>query len=151
MGPTINKFVDGAIQAVTKLINFVISGIEYMINTLIIDAINSLIAAVNNIPLVNIPEIPRVQIQKFVPKLAKGGIINQPGRGIPIGYGQAIGGENKAEGVIPLTDSQQMQLLGEAIGRYVTINANITNTMNGRVISRELQKVNNTNDFAFNR
>lgn len=151
LGPTINKFVDGAIQAVTKLINFVISGIEYMINTLIIDAINSLIAAVNNIPLVNIPEIPRVQIQKFVPKLAKGGIINQPGRGIPIGYGQAIGGENKAEGVIPLTDSQQMQLLGEAIGRYVTINANITNTMNGRVISRELQKVNNTNDFAFNR
>ena len=33
----------------------------------------------------------------------------------------------------------------------VNINANITNTMNGRVISRELQKVNNTNDFAFNR
>ena len=87
----------------------------------------------------------------LIPKLAKGGIINQPGRGVPIGYGQAIGGENRAEGVIPLTDSQQMQLLGEAIGRYVTINANITNTMNGRVISRELQKVNNTNDFAFNR
>lgn len=86
-----------------------------------------------------------------LPKLAKGGIINQPGRGVPIGYGQAIGGENRAEGVIPLTDSQQMQLLGEAIGRYVTINANITNTMNGRVISRELQKVNNANDFAFNR
>ena len=90
-------------------------------------------------------KIPRI------PKLAKGGIINQPGRGVPIGYGQAIGGENRAEGVIPLTDSQQMQLLGEAIGRYVTINANITNTMNGRVISRELQKVNNANDFAFNR
>lgn len=86
-----------------------------------------------------------------IPKLAKGGIINQPGKGVPVGYGQAIGGENRAEGVIPLTDSQQMQLLGEAIGRYVTINANITNTMNGRVISRELQKVNNANDFAFNR
>ena len=90
-------------------------------------------------------KIPRI------PKLAKGGIINQPGKGVPVGYGQAIGGENRAEGVIPLTDSQQMQILGEAIGRYVTINANITNTMNGRVISRELQKVNNTNDFAFNR
>ena len=77
--------------------------------------------------------------------------VRDNGRGVPIGYGQAIGGENKMEGVIPLTDSQQMQLLGEAIGRYVTINANITNTMNGRIISRELQKVNNTNDFAFNR
>ena len=84
-----------------------------------------------------------------VPKLASGGIINRPSRGVPIG--QAIGGEHGMEGVIPLTDSQQMELLGEAIGRYITINANITNTMNGRVISRELQKVQNDSDFAFNR
>lgn len=84
-----------------------------------------------------------------VPRLASGGIINNPGRGVPLG--SAIGGERGAEGVIPLTDSQQMMLLGEAIGRYITINANITNTMNGRVISRELQKVQNENNFAFNR
>jgi hypothetical protein len=84
-----------------------------------------------------------------LPKLAPGGIINQPGRGVPLG--QAIGGERGAEGVIPLTDSQQMALLGEAIGRYITVNANITNTMNGRIISRELQKVQNDSDFAFNR
>lgn len=85
----------------------------------------------------------------IVPRLASGGIINQPGRGVPLT--SAIGGERGAEGVIPLTDSQQMALLGEAIGRYITINANITNTMNGRVISRELQKLNNESDFAFNR
>lgn len=86
-------------------------------------------------------------LRKF--KFAKGGIINMPGKGVPIS--QAIGGERGQEGIVPLTDSQQMQLLGEAIGRYVTINANITNTMNGRVISRELQKVNNADDFAFNK
>lgn len=85
----------------------------------------------------------------YPPRLASGGVINQPGRGIPIG--SAIGGERGAEGVIPLTDSQQMALLGEAIGRYITINANITNTMNGRVISKELQKINAENDFAYNR
>ena len=84
-----------------------------------------------------------------VPKLASGGIINQPGRGVPIG--SAIGGERGAEGVIPLTDSQQMELLGEAIGKYITINANIVNTMNGRVISRELQRVQNDSNFAYNR
>lgn len=84
-----------------------------------------------------------------LPKLAPGGIINQPGRGVPIA--SAIGGERGAEGVIPLTDSQQMALLGEAIGRYITVTANITNTMNGRVISKELQKVQNESDFAFNR
>ena len=50
-----------------------------------------------------------------------------------------------------MTDSQQMAMLGETIGKYITINASITNTMNGRVISRELQRVQNENDFAFNR
>lgn len=88
-------------------------------------------------------------IHHSLPKLAPGGIINQPGRGVPLG--SAIGGERGAEGVIPLTDSQQMALLGEAIGRYITVNANIINTMNGRIISRELQKVQNESDFAFNR
>ena len=84
-----------------------------------------------------------------LPFLASGGIVNMPGRGVPIG--SAISGERGAEGVIPLTDSQQMALLGEAIGKYITINANITNTMNGRVISRELQKVQNETNFAMNR
>lgn len=87
--------------------------------------------------------------QENVPKLAVGGIVNVPGRGVPIGG--AIAGEAGAEGVIPLTDSQAMETLGQAIGKYITINANITNTMNGRVISRELQKVNSSSDFAFNR
>lgn len=44
-----------------------------------------------------------------------------------------------------------METLGEAIGRYVTINANIVNKMNGRILSRETQKVQNDSDFAYNR
>ena len=90
-----------------------------------------------------------VYYPSMLPKLAVGGVINQPGRGIPLG--SAIGGEYGAEGVVPLTDSQQMALLGEAIGRYITINAQMNNYMNGRLISRELQKVQNQNDFAYNR
>ena len=66
-------------------------------------------------------------------------------------YDRIYGGYCYGEGVIPLTDSQQMALLGEAIGRYITVNANIINTMNGRIISRELQKVQNESDFAYNR
>lgn len=84
-----------------------------------------------------------------LPKLASGGIINQPGRGVPLG--SAIGGERGAEGVIPLTDSQQMDLLGEAIARHMVVNLTNINQMNGRVISRELQKIQNESDFAFNR
>ena len=86
--------------------------------------------------------------QENIPKLATGGIVNNPGRGVPIG--RAIAGEAGAEGVIPLTDSQAMETLGEAIGRYITINANITNSMNGRVISRQLKKIQANKDFAYN-
>ena len=83
-----------------------------------------------------------------LPRLAVGGIINQPGRGIP--YHGAVIGERGAEAVVPLTDSQQMELLGQTIGRYITINANIPVNMNGRTISRELKQVQSEQEFACN-
>ena len=64
--------------------------------------------------------------------------------------GGAIAGESGREGVIPLTDTQAMAELGREIGRWITVNANITNTMNGRVISRELKQIQNEQDFAYN-
>lgn len=84
----------------------------------------------------------------MLPRLASGGIVNMPGRGAA--YGGAVIGERGAEAVVPLTDSQQMELLGATIGKYITINANIVNTMNGRVISRELKQIQNEQDFAYN-
>ena len=61
--------------------------------------------------------MPGVKIDKLspltFPRIGKGGIINLPNRGVNIGG--TICGELGAEGVIPLTDSQQMALLGEAI------------------------------------
>lgn len=151
LGPAINNFVDNAIKAVTKLINFMVSGIEYLVNTLVIDGVNAIIKGINKIGKYvgfTIPVIADFKMRKFVPKLAVGGIVNMPGKGVPVGG--AIAGEVSKEGVIPLTDSQAMQELGQTIGRYITINANITNTMNGRVISRELQKINMNNSFATN-
>lgn len=82
----------------------------------------------------------------YPPKLAVGGIINQPGRGVPL----AMGGERGAEGVIPLTDAQQMQRLGEAIGKYIKINVDNKFAVNGRVVSRELKQIENEENFAFN-
>ena len=122
---------------------------------LIIDGINFLIRQMNKVSF-DVPDwVPVIGGQKWgfnirpLTRLAVGGIVNMPSRGVPVG--SAIVGESGAEGVIPLTDSQAMETLGQAIGKYITINANITNTMNGRVISRELQKINNDSDFAFNR
>lgn len=103
LGPAINSFVDGVIRAVTRLINFVISGVEYLINTLIINAMNNLISTVNKIPLVNVPKIKKVKIDRFIPKLAKGGIVNNPGKGINMG--SYIAGERGAEAILPLKNS----------------------------------------------
>lgn len=85
-------------------------------------------------------------LKKF--KFAKGGIINMPGRGVPLL--NSVGGERGQEGIVPLTDSQQMELLGRSIGKYITLNATIITEMNGRVIGRELKKVDTDNDFATN-
>lgn len=127
-------------KAFKGVVNGVLGAIETILNTPI-RAINGLIKVINKVPGINLGKLDTFDL----PRLAKGGIINQPGRGV------AIGGEAGPEAVLPLTDSQQMALLGEAIGRYITITANITNSMNGRVISREIQRINAEQDFAYNR
>lgn len=127
-----------------SIINSVLSAVESFLNTPI-NAINSFIDQVNNIPGVSISHMGNVSLGR----LAVGGIVNMPNKGTMVG-GRAIAGESGAEGVIPLTDTQAMETLGEAIGRYITINATIENRMNGRVISRELKEVRSNQDFAFN-
>lgn len=141
IGTKVGDAIGGAFKAV---VNGVLKAIENILN-FPINSINKLINVINKVPGINIGNLPTFNL----PRLAVGGIVNMPSRGVPVGG--AITGEAGAEGVIPLTNSQAMEILGQAIGKYVTINANITNTMNGRVISRELQKVNSSSDFAFNR
>lgn len=85
----------------------------------------------------------------LLPKLAVGGIINNPGMGVP--YHGAIIGERGAEAVVPLTDSQQMALLGETIGRYVNIELTSILEADGRTLARVVNKANSENDFLMNR
>ena len=137
----------------------------------IIDAINVLIDGLNKIKIpgtkigVNLKRLDRIGEHKYtgggfrakggifypskLPKLAVGGIINQPGRGVP--YNGAYIGERGAEAVVPLTDSQQMALLGETIGRYVNISATIPVYVGNRKVAREVRKIQANEDFAFNR
>ena len=141
IGTKVGDAIGGAFKTV---INGILKAIETILNKPI-NAINNLLDVINAVPGINLGKLNTFNL----PRLAVGGIVNMPSRGVPIGG--AIAGEAGAEGVIPLTNSQAMETLGQAIGKYVTINANITNTMNGRVISRELQKVNSSSDFAFNK
>ena len=84
------------------------------------------------------------------PKLAMGGIINRVGRGVPLASGGAIAGERGHEAVVPLTDSQQMALLGEAIGRYVNIRATVPIYVGNRQIAREVRRINAEDEFGYN-
>ena len=123
---------------------------------LIISGLNTLIRGANRIKF-NVPDwVPGIGGKQFgfnipqIPKLAKGTILNAPGRGVPVAGGTALAGEAGREAYLPLSDTQLLEELGSTIGKYITINANITNTMNGRVISRQLQQIKNDREFAYN-
>ncbi len=138
LGPAIDTFVDGVIDAVTKLINFLISGIEYMVN-LVVGGINKIIDGVNAVGDYvgfTIDRVPAFELPRFVPKLAKGGIIAKPT--------QAILGEAGREAVIPLENNTEwMDMLAEKLNGA---NNNITIRFTGstaqlvRMLKPELEK-----------
>lgn len=75
LGPAVNNFIDNTIKGVTKLINFMISGIEYLVNTLVINGVNKIIKAINSVSKyvgITIPTVPEMSIPRFVPKLDVG-------------------------------------------------------------------------------
>lgn len=145
---------EGIVETFKTIVNAIIGGINLIIGTPF-RKINSLLNSIRDLSFLGIAPFTWIPYNVLpipqIPKLAKGGIINQPGRGIPVGYGQAIVGERGQEGVLPLTDSQQMALLGEAIGKYVRIDNVIDVNMDSRRINRILQSSNNRVAFAGNR
>ena len=147
--------VEGVSEVFKTMVNAIITGINTVI-AIPFKTINGLLNTIRNanIPVINVKPFKGLWDQDplpipEIPRLAKGGILNNPGRGVYTG--SAIAGEAGREFYMPLQDEQMLNLIGEAIGKYITINANITNTMNGRVISRQLQKINNSVSFAGNR
>ena len=142
IGTKVGNAVSGAFKAV---VNAVLRTIENILNSPI-RAVNSLINVINAIPGINIGRLPTFNL----PRLAKGTILNAPGRGVPVAGGTALAGEAGREAYLPLSDTQLLEELGSTIGKYITINANIPVSMNGRVISRQLQQIRNDREFAYN-
>lgn len=153
LGPAIENFTNSAINSATRLINFLISGIEYLVNTLIVGGVNKIILAVNSLSKyvgITIPTVSEQYIPRFTPRLATGALINNPGKGVPVAGGRAIAGEAGMEGILPLTDSQAMAELGKEIGKWIIVNLQNITKLDGRVISRQIQKINNEKSFARN-
>ena len=141
-----SKIGDTVSVAFKTVINSALSLVEKILNVPI-KAINGLLDVINAVPGINIPKINTITL----PRLKVGGIINLPGKGVPIGGGRAIGGESGAEGVIPLTDSQAMEQLGASIGKYITINLTNNTNLDGRLIQRQQSQITANKNFATNR
>ena len=146
---------EGLKQVVAGVFNSLWSIVKYPLN-MIISGLNTLIRGANRIKF-DIPSwVPGIGGKQFgfnipeIPKLAKGTILNNPGHGVPVAGGKALAGEAGREAYLPLSDTQLLEELGSTIGKYITINANIVNNMNGRTISRQLQRIQNDSNFAYN-
>lgn len=138
------KVGDAISKAFKKVINDVIAGVEKILNSPI-KAINKLIDAVNELPGVKLSKLETFKL----PRLAKGTILNNPGRGVPIGG--AIAGESGREAVLPLSDARLLEELGSTIGRYITINLTNVTELDGTTIARKMKNLTNNDNFLRNR
>ena len=124
---------------------------------LIIAGLNTLIDGANKIKF-DVPDwVPGMGGKKFgfniprIPRLAKGTILNAPGRGVPVAGGKALAGEAGREAYLPLSNTQLLEELGSTIGKYINLNATIPIYVGNRQIAREIKRINAESDFAFNR
>jgi hypothetical protein len=99
MAVAVGKGVGGLIVGALKgVVNVVLSAIENILNKPI-NTINTLIGVINSLPGVRIDKLPTFRL----PRLARGGIVNNPGPGVMMG--NYIAGERGAEAVLPIENS----------------------------------------------
>lgn len=82
--------------------------------------------------------------------LAKGGIYNNPGKGVSMSNVVVGEATNGAEGVVPLNNEQSMDLIGQSIAKHVVINLTSTTLLDNKVISRQQSKITDATNFATN-
>ena len=147
---------EGLKQVVAGVFNSLWSIVKYPLN-MIISGLNTLIRGANRIKF-DVPSwVPGIGGKQFgfnipqIPKLAKGTILNAPGRGVPVAGGTALAGEAGREAYLPLSDTQLLEELGSTIGKYINLNATIPIYVGNRQIAREIKRINAESDFAFNR
>lgn len=85
-------------KAFRGVVNGVLSAIEFILNNPI-RSINLLIGAINKLPGIRLSKLQTFRL----PRLARGGIVNNPGPGVMMG--NYVAGERGAEAILPLKNS----------------------------------------------
>lgn len=136
VGTTVVNFVSGLFKSV---INGVLAGIEWAINGFI-KMLNGAIGLINKIPGVDIKKVELLSI----PRLARGGIVNNPGRGVPV-----IAGEAGTEAVLPLErNTEWMDILAEKINSSGQLTIPII--LSGKKIAEYVVDLQKKKAFAMN-
>ena len=144
------KIFDGIKEGIASTFKTIVNGLIDGINKIIrvpFNSINSMLNTIRSIKIVGLK--PFESLWGYnplsvpqIPKLALGGIVNRPGRGIP-----AIVGEAGAEAVLPLENNTEwMDMLAEKIGGNVTIPI----YMDGKKIATYVVDVQKKKAFAMN-
>ena len=129
------------------MVNRIITGL----NTTIAKPFNSINSILNRIRSISVLDIkPFSGLWSYnplsvpqIPKLALGGIVNRPGRGVP-----AIIGEAGAEAVLPLENNTEwMDILADKIGGGTVT---IPITLDGRKIATYVVDIQKKKAFAMN-
>ena len=132
---TFKTIVNGLITGINKVITTPFNKINNMLNTIR----STTVLGIQ--PFINLWGYNPLTIPQ-IPKLAVGGIVNRPGRGVP-----AIIGEAGAEAVLPLENNTEwMDILAEKIGGNVTIPI----TLDGKRIATYVVDIQKKKAFAVN-
>lgn len=125
----------------TKLKDGITSGIQKILNGLV-NMVNKVIKVLNKLPNIEIPLIT-------APKLARGGIVNNPGRGVT-----ATVGEAGTEAILPLENNTGwMDLLAERIANRINANGEVLQTiitLDGETIAKKISQVNGRRNIRMN-
>lgn len=143
-GKIFDGIKDGIVTAFKTVVNAIIEGINKVVK-LPFEGLNGILNTLSGLSIAGIKPFGwltwRAPIPQL-PKLAVGGIVNRPGRGVP-----AIIGEAGAEAVLPLENNTEwMDILAEKIGGNVTIPI----YMDGKKIATYVVDIQKKKAFAMN-
>lgn len=145
-GKIFDGIKDGIASTFKTIVNGLIGGINKIIATPF-NAINGMLNTIRGISVLGIQPFSGLWSYNpltvpQIPKLALGGIVNRPGRGVP-----AIIGEAGAEAVLPLENNTEwMDILADKIGGNVTIPI----MLDGRKIATYVVDIQKKKAFAMN-
>ena len=145
-GKIFDGIKDGIASTFKTIVNGLIGGINKVI-AVPFNAINKMLNTIRGIEVLGVS--PFKSLWSYnplavpqIPKLAVGGIVNRPGRGVP-----AIIGEAGAEAVLPLENNTEwMDILADKIGGNVTIPI----YMDGKKIATYVVDIQKKKAFAMN-